>query len=43
VSFQYERVFGNSSAGSIKLDPALSKLGTGKLEVEIKPAPPAPK
>jgi hypothetical protein len=31
VSFQYERVFGNSSAGYIKLDPALSKLATGKL------------
>ncbi len=34
---QYERVFGNSSAGQIKLDPALSKLATGKLELEIKP------
>ena len=40
VSLQYERVFGNSSAGRIKLDPALSKLATGKLELEIKPAPP---
>jgi hypothetical protein len=40
---QYERVFGNSSAGTIKLDPALSKLATGKLELEIKsdPAPAA--
>jgi hypothetical protein len=39
VSFQYERVLGNSSAGFIKLDPALSKLATGKLELEIKAAP----
>jgi hypothetical protein len=38
VNFQYERVFGNSSAGSITLDPTLSNLGTGKLELEIKPA-----
>jgi RNA polymerase sigma factor (sigma-70 family) len=38
---QYERVFGNSSAGSIKIDPALSKLSTGKLELEIKSAPTA--
>jgi hypothetical protein len=35
---QYERVFGNSSSGSIKIDPALSKLATGKLELEIKTA-----
>jgi RNA polymerase sigma factor (sigma-70 family) len=34
---QYERVFGNSSSGTITLDPALSKLATGKLELEIKP------
>src|SRR5262249_15308737 len=32
----------NSSAGTIKLDPTLSKLGTGKLELEIKSDPPAP-
>jgi RNA polymerase sigma factor (sigma-70 family) len=38
---QYERVFGNSSAGQITLDSALSKLGTGKLELEIKPEAPA--
>jgi beta-lactamase regulating signal transducer with metallopeptidase domain len=37
---QYERVFGNSSAGTIKLDLALSKLATGKLELEIKSDPP---
>jgi RNA polymerase sigma factor (sigma-70 family) len=35
VSLQYERVFGNSSAGSTDFDPALSKLATGKLELEI--------
>ena len=33
---QYERVFGNSSSGSIKIDLALSKLATGKLELEVK-------
>jgi RNA polymerase sigma factor (sigma-70 family) len=32
---QYERVFGNSSGRSIKVDPTLSKLATGKLELEI--------
>jgi RNA polymerase sigma factor (sigma-70 family) len=41
VSVQYERVFGNSSSGQIKLDPNLSKLATGKLELEIKSEPPA--
>lgn len=40
---QYERVFGNSSSGSIKIDSELSKLATGKLELEVKsdPLPPA--
>jgi RNA polymerase sigma factor (sigma-70 family) len=33
---QYERVFGKSSSGTITLDPTLSKLATGKLELEIK-------
>jgi hypothetical protein len=38
---QYERVFGNASgAVPIKLDPRLSKLATGKLEVAIKSDPP---
>ncbi len=37
---QYEKVLGNSSSGSIKLDSALSKLATGKLELEIKPVAP---
>jgi hypothetical protein len=35
-SVQYERVLGNSSASRIKIDPALSKLATGKLELEIR-------
>ncbi len=38
--FQYEKVLGNSSSVSIKIDPALSKLATGKLELEIMPAAP---
>jgi hypothetical protein len=42
VSLQYERLFGNTSAGRIKVDPDLLNLTTGKLEFEIKPAPPAP-
>ena len=41
VSLQYERVIGNSSASSMKMDPALSKLATGTLELEIEPVPPA--
>ena len=36
-------VLGNSSSGSLKLDPALSKLATGKLELEVKADPPQPK
>ena len=36
LSFQYERVLGNSSASKIKIDPALSRLATGKLELEVK-------
>lgn len=45
VGLQYERALGSSSAGQIKLDPALSKLATGKLELEVtaeerKTAPP---
>jgi RNA polymerase sigma factor (sigma-70 family) len=39
VTLQYERVFGNSSSGSVEIDPALSKLATGKLELEIARAP----
>jgi RNA polymerase sigma factor (sigma-70 family) len=33
---QYERVFGMTSQGHRKLDPTLSKLATGKLELEVK-------
>jgi RNA polymerase sigma factor (sigma-70 family) len=40
VSLQYERLFGNTGAGQIKLDPTLSKLATGKLELEVKAEPP---
>jgi hypothetical protein len=37
---QYERVFGMTYQGHFELDPALSKLATGKLELEIKsPSP----
>jgi hypothetical protein len=39
ISLQYKQVFGNTSAGRIKVDPDLLKLATGKLELEIKPAP----
>jgi RNA polymerase sigma factor (sigma-70 family) len=42
VGLQYEQVFGSSSAGRLELDPTLSKLATGKLELEIKDSPPAP-
>jgi RNA polymerase sigma factor (sigma-70 family) len=38
VVLQYERVFGNSSIGRINLDPALSKLATGKLALDVEPA-----
>ena len=37
-SLHYDAVFGNSSSGKIKLDPALAKLATGKLELEVKEA-----
>ena len=36
VSIQYERVLGDSSSARIKLDPILSKLATGKLELDVK-------
>jgi hypothetical protein len=39
VSVQYNRLFGNTSAGRIKVDPDLLDLTTGSLELEIKPAP----
>ena len=42
VSVHYDRVIGNSSSGFLNNpDPNLSKLATGKLELEIKSGPPA--
>jgi hypothetical protein len=38
ISIQYERLFGNTGAGQIKLDPDLSKLATGTVELEVKEA-----
>jgi RNA polymerase sigma factor (sigma-70 family) len=35
-SIQYERVLGNSTVSAIEIDPALSKIATGKLELEVK-------
>jgi RNA polymerase sigma factor (sigma-70 family) len=35
-TLHYDAVFGNSSSGKIKLNPALAKLATGKLELEVK-------
>ena len=35
---KYERVFGNSSSGTIALDPTLSKLATGMVALEVKTA-----
>ncbi|HYH67790.1 MAG TPA: hypothetical protein VD866_24045, partial [Urbifossiella sp.] len=35
VALRYERVFGNSSIGSVKLDPAIAGLATGALEIEV--------
>jgi hypothetical protein len=40
VSVQYNRLFGNTSSGRIKVDPDLLDLTTGSLELEVKPAPP---
>jgi RNA polymerase sigma factor (sigma-70 family) len=37
--FQYESLQDNSTAGVIKSDPTLAKLGTGKLELEVQEAP----
>jgi RNA polymerase sigma factor (sigma-70 family) len=43
IQIQYEQVLGNSSAGRIKLDSTLSKLATGKLELEVKADAPSEK
>ena len=40
-SVQYERVIAHSSSGTITLDPTLSKLATGQLELEVNQMPPA--
>jgi hypothetical protein len=40
VRVQYNRLFGNTSVGRIKVDPDLLDLTTGSLELEIKAAPP---
>jgi hypothetical protein len=40
LQIQYGRVLGNTSSGTITLDPALSKLATGMLELDIKSEPP---
>jgi hypothetical protein len=40
LTVQYERVLGRTSIGRLKVDPALSKLATGKLELEVKAEPP---
>jgi hypothetical protein len=37
-NLQYEQVLHDSSSGKATNDPALSKLGTGKLELEVKEA-----
>jgi RNA polymerase sigma factor (sigma-70 family) len=39
-SVQYERILGNSSFGFIRIDPPLSKLATGNLDLEIRSDPP---
>jgi RNA polymerase sigma factor (sigma-70 family) len=38
--FQYERVGGNIGTGEIEFDPILSKLTTGRLELEVKDSEP---
>ena len=40
VSLRYDRVFGNSSIGSVKLDPRIAALGTGRLELDVTDADP---
>ena len=41
MSLQYERVFGDTSIGRAKVDAPLAQLATGKLELEVVPAPTA--
>ena len=42
VHLQFERVMGNSSSGFVTVDPALTTLATGKLEIEVQEAPKEP-
>ncbi|HEX4613062.1 MAG TPA: TIGR03067 domain-containing protein, partial [Urbifossiella sp.] len=35
VTLRYERVFGNSSIGSVKIAPRIAGLATGKLELQV--------
>jgi RNA polymerase sigma factor (sigma-70 family) len=37
ISIQFRPVLGDSSSREIKVDPALSRLATGKLEIEVEP------
>lgn len=38
VALRYEQVIGNSSSGRMELDPVLTKLSTGKLELQVQDA-----
>ena len=40
MSLRYEKVFGNSSIGRIKIDPDLADVATGTLEIEVTDAAP---
>jgi hypothetical protein len=40
IGLQVERVFGDSSIGKAEVAPALRRLGTGVLEIEVEPAAP---
>ncbi len=41
ASLRFDRALGSSSSGRLEIDPRLSKLATGTLEIEIKADPPA--
>ncbi|MBN9518215.1 RNA polymerase sigma factor [bacterium] len=40
VTVEFERVFGDSSIGKAEVAPALRRLGTGAVEIEVEPAAP---
>ncbi len=40
ITIEYERVFGDSSIGKAEVAPALRRLGTGAVEIEVEPAAP---